>query len=128
MSIKQNRDLMVENIKKVRTQLSEDQRMSRYDQNYLEFSSFRKQGNVKKAAQIAAEEAIKSIKYSYSKGRFITGYSDYDGDQHLNSYFNKHGVDRYGVDRYGSSFKKIDVKIFAVASDIVKKWAKKNIK
>ena len=59
MSIKQNRDLMVENIKKVRTQLSEDQRMSRSDQNDLEFNSFKKQGNVKKAAQIAAEEAIK---------------------------------------------------------------------
>lgn len=114
---------MVENIKKVRTQLSEDQRMSRSDQNDLEFNSFKKQGNVKKAAQIAAEEAIKMIKYSYSKGKFITGYSDYDGDKHLNSYFIKQGVDRYD-----SSFKKIDAKIFDVASDIVKKWAKKNMK
>lgn len=130
---------MVENIKKVRTQLSEDDfakqyakafakatgntRMSRSDKNDFEFNSFKNQGNVKKAAQIAAEEAIKMIKYSYSKGKFITGYSDYDGDKHLNSYFIKQGVDRYD-----SSFKKIDAKIFDVASDIVKKWAKKNIK
>jgi hypothetical protein len=108
MSIKQNRDLMVENIKKVRTQLNEDDFAKQYAKAFAIAT-----GNTKKMAKKAADAAIEDIKDQY--------YDDGYYDRNEVYYTLKRNWQAQGL-RHDKD------PMFATVFDIVDKWVKKNIK
>lgn len=99
---------MVENIKKVRTQLNEDDFAKRYAKAFAIAT-----GNTKKMAKAAAAAAIENIKDKY----YDDGY--YDRDE---VYYT---LKRNWQD---SGLRHDNDPVFAAAFDIVNKWVKKNIK